>query len=52
MIPRFITAMRNGLQPVIYGDGTQSRDFTYVDNVVQANLRACRAGRSTRTRRP
>ena len=41
VIPRFATAMLGGSQPVIYGDGTQSRDFTYVDNVVQANLLAC-----------
>lgn len=40
VIPRFITAMLNQRQPVIYGDGTQSRDFTYVDNVVAGNLAA------------
>ncbi len=39
VIPRFVTAMLASKQPVIYGDGTQSRDFTYVDNVVDANLR-------------
>ena len=43
VIPRFIQAMREGQQPVIYGDGTQSRDFTYVENVVAANLIACTA---------
>jgi len=43
VIPRFITALLNGGRPVIYGDGTQSRDFTYVENVVQANLLAMRA---------
>jgi nucleoside-diphosphate-sugar epimerase len=37
----FITAIRNGTAPIIYGDGEQSRDFTFVENVVQANLRAC-----------
>jgi nucleoside-diphosphate-sugar epimerase len=37
----FISAMRNGTVPIIYGDGEQSRDFTFVENVVQANLRAC-----------
>ena len=37
----FITATRNGTAPIIYGDGEQSRDFTFVENVVQANLRAC-----------
>ncbi|MDD5087367.1 MAG: SDR family oxidoreductase [bacterium] len=41
VIPRFITALRRGETPVIYGDGLQSRDFTYVDNVVEANLLAC-----------
>ena len=41
VIPRFITAIRDGRQPVIYGDGEQSRDFTFVANVVDANLRAC-----------
>jgi nucleoside-diphosphate-sugar epimerase len=43
VVPRFITAMLDGQRPVIYGDGTQSRDFTYVENVVQANLLACQA---------
>jgi len=41
VLAKFITQMLNGEQPVIFGDGTQSRDFTYVDNVVQANLLAC-----------
>jgi UDP-glucose 4-epimerase len=40
VIPRFIWAYRNGEPPVIYGDGEQSRDFTYVSNVVDANLAA------------
>jgi nucleoside-diphosphate-sugar epimerase len=40
VIPKFITALRSGVAPVIYGDGNQSRDFTYVENVVQANLLA------------
>jgi len=43
VIPRFVTALRDGRPPVIYGDGEQSRDFTYVENVVQANLLALRA---------
>ncbi|HET7088584.1 MAG TPA: SDR family oxidoreductase [Anaerolineae bacterium] len=43
VIPRFITAMLGGKQPVIYGDGHQSRDFVYVANVVEANLLACSA---------
>ena len=40
VIPRFIAAMRNGQRPIIYGDGLQSRDFTYVQNVVDANVLA------------
>lgn len=40
VIPLFITAMLKGEAPVIYGDGLQSRDFTYIDNVVQGNLLA------------
>jgi UDP-glucose 4-epimerase len=40
VIPRFIHALSTGEQPVIYGDGRQSRDFTYVDNVVRANVLA------------
>ena len=40
VIPRFITAMLNNNRPIIYGDGMQSRDFTYVANVVDANLLA------------
>lgn len=43
VIPRFVTAMLNGEAPTIYGDGEQSRDFTYIDNVVDANLRAARS---------
>jgi len=39
----FITALLEGRRPTIYGNGTNSRDFTYVDNVVDANLRACTA---------
>ena len=40
VIPKFITAMKEDRQPVIYGDGTQSRDFTYISNVVNANILA------------
>ena len=40
VIPLFLTAAMEGKSPTIYGDGTQSRDFTYVDNVVHANLLA------------
>jgi UDP-glucose 4-epimerase len=43
VIPLFITAMLSGRQPVIYGDGTQSRDFSFVANVVHANLLAADA---------
>ena len=43
VIPRFITALLDGKSPVVYGDGLQSRDFTYVDNVVNANLLAAEA---------
>jgi nucleoside-diphosphate-sugar epimerase len=40
VISRFISALLSGQRPVIYGDGEQSRDFTYIDNVVAANLKA------------
>ncbi len=40
VISRFISALLTGERPVIYGDGEQSRDFTYIDNVVTANLKA------------
>jgi nucleoside-diphosphate-sugar epimerase len=40
VVPRFIAAYRAGEPPVIFGDGQQSRDFTYVDNVVDANIGA------------
>lgn len=43
VVPRFVTALLRGRRPVIYGDGRQSRDFTYVSDVVRANLLACRA---------
>jgi UDP-glucose 4-epimerase len=43
VLSKFITAMLQGRAPVIHGDGEQSRDFTYVDNVVQANLRVAKA---------
>jgi UDP-glucose 4-epimerase len=43
VIPRFITAILDGEPPVIYGDGEQSRDFTYIDNAVDANLLAADA---------
>jgi len=40
VVPKFIDLMLDGERPVIYGDGEQSRDFTFVDNVVQANVLA------------
>jgi nucleoside-diphosphate-sugar epimerase len=40
VIPKFIDLMLEGDQPVIYGDGGQSRDFTYIDNAIQANILA------------
>jgi len=44
VIPRFVTALLTGRRPVVYGDGARTRDFTYVDDVVQANLDACTRG--------
>lgn len=46
VIPLFISAMLRGQPPTIYGDGAQSRDFTYIDNVVHGNLLALRAPRA------
>jgi UDP-glucose 4-epimerase len=43
VIPRFATACLTGGTPVVYGDGEQGRDFTYIDDVVEANLLAIRA---------
>ena len=43
VIPRFIEALLKGRAPVIYGDGEQTRDFVYVEDIVQANLRCCAA---------
>jgi UDP-glucose 4-epimerase len=43
VLAKFITVMLGGEQPSIYGDGEQSRDFTYIDNAVDANLLACKA---------
>jgi UDP-glucose 4-epimerase len=41
VVPKFVQQLRAGERPAIHGDGRQSRDFTYVENVVQANIRAC-----------
>jgi nucleoside-diphosphate-sugar epimerase len=43
VIPKFVAALSRGQAPVIYGDGSQSRDFTYIDNVVHGNLLALTA---------
>ena len=43
VIPKFIRQLLHDEVPTINGDGRQSRDFTYIDNVIEANLRACRA---------
>ena len=43
VLAKFITLMLRGEQPAIFGDGEQSRDFTYIDNAVEANLLACAA---------
>ena len=43
VIPKFIKQLLNDEQPTINGDGKQSRDFTYVENVIEANLKACLA---------
>ncbi len=44
VIPCFIRAIRDGARPTVYGDGEQTRDFTYIANAVEANLRAREAG--------
>jgi UDP-glucose 4-epimerase len=44
VVPRFITAVKGGKAPTIYGDGEQTRDFTFVANVIEANRLACTAG--------
>jgi UDP-glucose 4-epimerase len=43
VLAKFVLQMLKGEQPTIFGDGTQSRDFTYIDNAVSANLLACKA---------
>src|SRR5690606_264655 len=43
VIPKFIKQLLNNERPTINGDGKQSRDFTYIDNVIEANLKACLA---------
>lgn len=46
VIPKFIKMLLKGERPTINGDGRQSRDFTYVENVIEANLKACIADKS------
>lgn len=43
VIPKFIKALLKNEPPTIHGDGLQSRDFTYIENVIEANLKACQA---------
>lgn len=43
VIPKFIRQLMNDERPTINGDGRQSRDFTYIENVIEANLKACKA---------
>lgn len=43
VIPKFIKLLMKNEQPTINGDGRQSRDFTYIENVIEANLKACKA---------
>ena len=45
VIPKFIRQLLHGERPTINGDGRQTRDFTFVENVVEANLKACLAGK-------
>ena len=47
VVPLFITAALKGARPIVHGDGRQSRDFTYIDNVVSANLLAATAPGAT-----
>jgi nucleoside-diphosphate-sugar epimerase len=46
-IPAFVTAILKDKAPTVYGDGEQSRDFTYIDNVIEANVLAARAEKTT-----
>ncbi|MBE5755402.1 MAG: SDR family oxidoreductase [Clostridiales bacterium] len=44
VIPKFVKQILEGEQPIINGDGQHSRDFTYIENVIEANLKACLSG--------
>jgi nucleoside-diphosphate-sugar epimerase len=46
VVPIFITRLLQGESPVVFGDGEQSRDFTYIDNAIQANLLAAKSDRA------
>ena len=46
VIPKFIRQLLHGERPTINGDGLQSRDFTYIENVIEANLKACLSGKN------
>jgi len=46
VVPKFIAAMMQGRQPVVYGDGEQSRDFTFVRHAADATIKACESGAS------
>ena len=46
VIPKFIRQLLRGECPTIHGDGLQSRDFTYIENVIEANLKACLSGKN------
>ena len=50
VVPRFVLACLTGGRPTIYGDGEQARDFTFIDDVVDANLLAARAPEAARGR--
>ena len=47
VIPKFIRLMLNGRRPVIYGDGLTSRDFTYIENIIEANILALNAPKNS-----
>jgi nucleoside-diphosphate-sugar epimerase len=44
VVPIFVSRLLAGSEPTIYGDGEQSRDFTFIENVIDANLKACEGG--------
>jgi UDP-glucose 4-epimerase len=46
VIPKFIKLIQQDREPIIYGDGSQSRDFTFVENNVWANIQACTAAKA------